>query len=151
MHSRLKRRIRVNKEESNLMDYMYLKSLKEPLPMDDTDTWLTTDDEKMHNKRINLDISKDEEVMRANLEEALNVLKNNQFNPINPAHYNDYKHQPIEVMKEWCDGLHGIKAIYTGNIIKYIARWHKKNGLEDLKKAARYLEWLIEDVERRGY
>jgi hypothetical protein len=31
-----------------------------------------------------------------------------------------------------------------GNIIKYILRHKKKNGLEDLKKAKHYLEILIE-------
>ena len=31
-----------------------------------------------------------------------------------------------------------------GNITKYITRWRKKNGLEDLKKARHYLTKLIE-------
>lgn len=31
-----------------------------------------------------------------------------------------------------------------GNITKYISRWRKKNGLEDLKKARHYLTKLIE-------
>ena len=31
-----------------------------------------------------------------------------------------------------------------GNAIKYLTRWRKKNGLEDLKKAQHYLEKLIE-------
>lgn len=31
-----------------------------------------------------------------------------------------------------------------GNITKYITRWRKKNGLEDLKKARHYLNKLIE-------
>ena len=29
-------------------------------------------------------------------------------------------------------------------VIKYLCRWRYKNGLEDLRKAARYLEMLIE-------
>lgn len=32
-----------------------------------------------------------------------------------------------------------------GNITKYIARWRKKNGLEDLRKARHYLTKLIEE------
>ncbi len=31
-----------------------------------------------------------------------------------------------------------------GNVIKYVARWRKKGGLEDLRKAQHYLEKLIE-------
>jgi len=32
-----------------------------------------------------------------------------------------------------------------GNIIKYVARYKNKNGLEDLKKAKWYLDKLIEE------
>ena len=35
-----------------------------------------------------------------------------------------------------------------GNIVKYIARYKSKNGLEDLKKAKWYLEKLIEKEEK---
>lgn len=31
-----------------------------------------------------------------------------------------------------------------GNIIKYVARWRKKGGIEDLRKAGHYLQKLIE-------
>jgi hypothetical protein len=34
-----------------------------------------------------------------------------------------------------------------GNIIKYVTRYKNKNGLEDLLKAKKYLELLIEDFE----
>lgn len=32
-------------------------------------------------------------------------------------------------------------------VLRYIARWKNKNGVEDLKKAIHYLEILVEDVE----
>jgi hypothetical protein len=32
-----------------------------------------------------------------------------------------------------------------GNIIKYIVRYKNKNGLEDLKKARKYLDLLIQN------
>ena len=35
-------------------------------------------------------------------------------------------------------------SFVEGNIIKYVTRWRSKNGLEDLRKAAHYLEYLIE-------
>lgn len=36
---------------------------------------------------------------------------------------------------------------YEGNVIKYVCRHRKKNGVADLKKAAHYLELLIEAGE----
>ena len=36
-----------------------------------------------------------------------------------------------------------------GNVIKYISRWRLKNGVEDLKKARQYIDFLIEkEVEK---
>ncbi len=40
------------------------------------------------------------------------------------------------------------KWFCLGNIIKYVLRAEKKNGLEDYKKARKYLNWLIEGEER---
>lgn len=34
-----------------------------------------------------------------------------------------------------------------GNIVKYVSRWKKKNGLEDLEKARHYLDKLIETAK----
>lgn len=34
-----------------------------------------------------------------------------------------------------------------GNVIKYIWRYRHKNGVEDLKKAQVYLNWLVEAEE----
>ena len=39
----------------------------------------------------------------------------------------------------------GMSASYWCNIVKYILRFQKKNGVEDLKKAKYYLEKLIEE------
>ncbi|MFT8709475.1 MAG: DUF3310 domain-containing protein [Sporolactobacillus sp.] len=35
-----------------------------------------------------------------------------------------------------------------GNVVKYVVRWRKKNGVEDLKKARVYLDKLIEEAEK---
>jgi hypothetical protein len=54
------------------------------------------------------------------------------------SHYRDMVIQPIDfIIKnnlEYCEG----------NVIKYISRYKKKNGLEDLEKARHYIEILIE-------
>ena len=44
-------------------------------------------------------------------------------------------------------GTVGFLGFYEGNIIKYILRAKKKNGLEDYKKARQYLDWLIEELD----
>lgn len=36
-------------------------------------------------------------------------------------------------------------SFYLGNVLKYMLRFKKKNGLEDLKKARLYLDWAITD------
>ena len=41
-------------------------------------------------------------------------------------------------------GLDAAKAFCRINVIKYITRYDKKNGIEDLLKAITYLERLIE-------
>ena len=41
----------------------------------------------------------------------------------------------------------GMACIHFGNIIKYVLRAPRKNGIEDLKKARYILDKLIEHVE----
>lgn len=37
-----------------------------------------------------------------------------------------------------------------GNVVKYVARWKAKNGLEDLRKARWYIDRLIAQAEGEG-
>lgn len=46
------------------------------------------------------------------------------------------------------DAVTDVKAFCKGNAIKYICREDKKNGVEDLKKADWYIQYLI-DYEQR--
>jgi hypothetical protein len=34
-----------------------------------------------------------------------------------------------------------------GNVVKYVSRWRRKGGVEDLRKAKHYLEMLIKENE----
>jgi hypothetical protein len=43
-----------------------------------------------------------------------------------------------------------LKGFYLGNALKYHLRFQKKNGLEDLKKARKNLDWLIEEMEHEN-
>lgn len=36
---------------------------------------------------------------------------------------------------------------FQGQITKYVMRWDKKNGVQDLKKAQHFLEKYIEEIE----
>lgn len=41
------------------------------------------------------------------------------------------------------------EGIYLFNVLKYLIRYRNKNGLDDLKKARNYLDWLIKEVEEQ--
>jgi hypothetical protein len=65
-----------------------------------------------------------------------------------PPHYQSKTGmEVIDVIEAFTDGLNGIEATDTGNVIKYICRWKGKNGLQDLNKAKWYLEHLIKHIE----
>lgn len=62
-----------------------------------------------------------------------------------PNHYQSKSGlEVIDVIRTFTEDLTGVESFYTGNILKYMCRWKKKNGMEDLKKARQYLDWLIE-------
>lgn len=62
--------------------------------------------------------------------------------PINPIYYT----KGIEVTK--FAQSHGL-SFAEGNVIKYVVRHKHKNGLEDLKKARKYIDLLIENEENK--
>lgn len=68
-----------------------------------------------------------------------------------PNHYqlelNGQKLEVKDLIKSVVKDMDGTKGYYVGNVIKYILRAEKKNGLEDYKKAKRYLEFIIDEVE----
>lgn len=63
-------------------------------------------------------------------------------NPITPAHYTSMQISPLEYIQ--ANDL----SWNVGNVIKYVSRYKKKNGIEDLKKAQWYLNNLIELEEK---
>ena len=66
-----------------------------------------------------------------------------------PDHYiSETGLETIDVIEAFTFDLKGIEATDTGNIIKYISRWKKKNGLQDLEKAKWYLNHLINHVKK---
>ena len=59
-----------------------------------------------------------------------------------PSHYTQGGIECIEAIKASMTA-DGFCDYCKGNIIKYIWRWRDKGGVEDLKKASVYLNWLI--------
>lgn len=77
------------------------------------------------------------------LEHCLDDMKVNH-----PKHYqSETGMEVIDVIEAFTFDLKGIVATDTGNILKYICRFGKKNGLEDLRKARWYLNHLIKHIE----
>ena len=67
-----------------------------------------------------------------------------------PEHYKSENGlEVIDVIEAFTAGLEGIEASDTANIIKYICRWKKKNGIQDLKKIMWYTQHLIEHIEKK--
>nr|DAK67798.1 MAG TPA: nucelotide kinase [Caudoviricetes sp.] len=66
----------------------------------------------------------------------------------NPNHYKGaFGLEVIEVIRNFAGNLTAVQGFYWGNAIKYMLRFQKKNGLEDLKKACKNLDWLIKELE----
>lgn len=64
-----------------------------------------------------------------------------------PAHYGGKGsvYEAINVIEAYNCGF------LDGNVLKYVLRYKKKNGIEDLKKAQWYLNRLIENEEREQH
>jgi hypothetical protein len=60
----------------------------------------------------------------------------------NPGHYSQYKIEPITFIEE------NNIPYSEGNVIKYICRWRKKDGVRDLKKAREYIDLMIAREEK---
>lgn len=59
------------------------------------------------------------------------------------GHYKDMAIQPVEFIH--ANGL----GYFEGNVVKYVSRWRKKNGVADLEKARHYIDLLIELESRK--
>lgn len=75
---------------------------------------------------------------------AENFQENDKVN--HPSHYTFGSIEVIDYIRDKMtpDEFQGY---CMGNILKYISRHKHKNGVEDLKKARVYLDWLIESEE----
>jgi hypothetical protein len=63
-----------------------------------------------------------------------------------PAHYTAGRVECIDALAAATVELTGIEAVCTANAIKYLWRWKRKNGVEDIEKAIWYLERLKKEL-----
>lgn len=65
-----------------------------------------------------------------------------------PKHYmlGDLGIEVKDVIFEVVKDMKGFEAVCVGNILKYVMRARKKNGIEDYKKAYEYLGYLLEEL-----
>lgn len=65
-----------------------------------------------------------------------------------PKHYmlGDLGIEVKDVIFEVVKDMKGSEAVCVGNILKYVMRARKKNGIEDYKKAHEYLGYLLEEL-----
>ncbi|MNM68468.1 hypothetical protein D3C81_800290 [compost metagenome] len=66
------------------------------------------------------------------------------FNEVTrPKHYTSGKVECIDAIESAIIGLEANEAFLTGQVLKYMWRWKRKNGAQDLQKARWYLDRLI--------
>ena len=84
----------------------------------------------------------------------INFVKAERNDEVEPT--NDAVQHPSHYTQGGIECSDAIRASMTadgfcdyckGNIIKYIWRWRDKGGVEDLRKASVYLDWLINAAE----
>lgn len=65
-----------------------------------------------------------------------------------PDHYQNIAGvEAIDILNDVVKDLPGTQAAMLWNSMKYLFRFQNKNGVEDLKKAQNYLDYLIADIE----
>lgn len=77
-----------------------------------------------------------------NICDNYNTTKTTQKDNINPNHYKSGKYECIEEMIQMF-GIEAVKNFCMCNVYKYRYRANQKNGEEDIKKAEKYMEFLM--------
>jgi len=71
------------------------------------------------------------------------------FNPVTkPAGYNQYSLETIDAIQGQCTPDE-YRGYLKGNAFKYLARYRKKGGVQDLQKAAWYVNRLASYEEKQ--
>lgn len=62
--------------------------------------------------------------------------------PLKPSYYSSNGHDLFDRFETGLLTSDEVRGFYKGNVIKYLIRYQNKNGVEDLNKAATYLDRL---------
>lgn len=120
---------------------------------DGTHTYTTESAFKNHfvipELEVNFDDSKYDGVEPKTIEELFDGYESDNSLIDKQEHYTNNGIQPIEIMKAnmSSEEFHGF---LIANVWKYTMRYKDKNGLEDIRKAKTYLNWLEADIEALG-
>ena len=70
------------------------------------------------------------------------------FDPVTrPEHYASGAVECIDAIAVATEGLSGMDAVCTANAIKYLWRWKRKGGVDDLKKAQWYISRMVKEID----
>jgi len=64
-----------------------------------------------------------------------------------PSHYQKGGIETIKIIEAKL-GPEGFQAYCAGNILKYITRYELKNGIEDVRKAREYIDYMLESMHK---
>lgn len=82
--------------------------------------------------------------------EETNLYECDDIYVSHPPHYqSEIGLEVIDVIEAFTEGLEGIEAADTANIIKYACRWKKKNGTQDIQKIIWYATHLYNKLMER--
>ena len=71
-------------------------------------------------------------------------MENTKFDIVeNPSHYFKGGMWCEKAIQAITSNLTGFEAVCVANIVKYLWRYKTKNGLEDIRKARKYTDMLI--------
>ena len=69
---------------------------------------------------------------------------------INPGHYKSKNGlEVIDFIQAFTEDLDGFEAYLTGSAMKYLCRWKKKNGKQDINKAIWFSAKLVQYLEEQ--
>lgn len=101
---------------------------------------------------VKLDCSKCKSYIAAENDEpkqniAAEIFKAQNHDAVNhPNHYTSGGIECIDCIKAALG--ENFIGFLIGNVIKYTYRYKDKNGVEDLRKGMKYLEWAIQELEK---
>lgn len=110
------------------------------------DYWLNRYDNMLSYDDFKTGVINQGTIIESKGEENKTTVSEDNDNVNHPKHYNVGNIEVIHYIEDKLS-YEEFTGYLTGNLIKYISRYKHKNGVEDLKKAQWYLNYLISYIE----